>query len=324
MSYEVIIVGAGPAAWAAAIYLARIGIKTLVIGRQEDSGLFDAADVWNYPGFEKGLTGRALLDKMATQALSQGTVFKKDEVTHIEKIFDSTAWVTESDRFFIRTADRSEFRCRFLLLAHGANYIKVDLPGEAKYRNKGVHYCALCDGPMYKGKDILVIGNGNFAAEEAIQLTAFSPNGVRIITHASEPNFSPDYLSALRRYGVTVINQRVTEIVGVQGLLTGVRVEPPVSRHESLGATLAYDANAVFIAIGVASSPAFSKQLGLETHGNFLKADNNMRTNAAGVWVAGLARGGVNQIVKSVGDGGVAAVDIIKTLKDIPQYIDHA
>ncbi len=289
-SYDVIIVGAGPAACSGAVFLARANVKTLFIGDPAHSGLADAAEVLNYAGFNKSISGRDLLEQMNEQATAQGATFLKGEVVHTEK--------TAKGTFLARTASREEFFANNLLLAHGANYIKVNLPGEIELVGKTVHYCALCDGPLYKGKEVVVLGNGNFAAEEALQLAGMGVKVAQIITQAREANIAKSYTDALAKAGIPVV----------------------VARLETFeeGSDTVY-----FVALGVASSHAFAKKLGLEMNGNFLKADRNGRTNVAGVWVAGLARGGVNQVAKSVGEGASAAVDIIKVVKGLPQYIDH-
>ena len=280
-SYDVIIVGAGPAGWSAATFLARAQVKTLVIGDMAQSGLADASEVLNYVGFPKGISGRELLLRMQEQAVGQGATFVSGEVVHIEP------------RFTVKTADAQELSAQNILLAHGANYIKINLPGEAELAGTGVHYCALCDGPLYKGKEVLVLGNGNYAAEEAIQLAQLGVK-VRMLTHAPVANFSVAYQDLLQKHNIAITIGRADKVEA-----------------------------GTFIALGVASSHAFAQKLGLEMNGNFLKADENGRTNVPGVWCAGLARGGVNQVAKSVGEGASAAVNIIKTMKGLPQYLDH-
>jgi thioredoxin reductase (NADPH) len=300
--YDVIVVGAGPAGWSAATFLVRAQIKTLVIGDMAHSGLSDAVDVLNYPGFTQAISGPALLNQMRDQALEQGAVFITGEVVHIER---------SRDGFVVKTADTKEFFAQRLLLAHGANFIKVHLPGEQELIGKGIHYCALCDGPTYKGRQVIVLGNGNYAAEEAIQLSGMGAS-VRIITHAISPNIAPVYQKLLDQ-------QKIPVLIGkVQKFESGVRMV--VQTKDGQGEERA---EGVFVALGIASSAVFAKKLGLEMNGNFLKADENGRTNVAGVWVAGLARGGVNQIAKSVGEGAVSAIDIIKAATGLPQYLDH-
>jgi thioredoxin reductase (NADPH) len=286
-TYEVVIIGAGPAAFSAATFLARANVKTLVIGDPAQSGLMDAAEVWNYPGFPAGISGRMLLESMHDGAVKQGATFLQGEVTHVEKL---------TPGFKVKTADTKEFFATNILLAHGANFIKVNLPGEQERVGKGVHYCALCDGPLYKGKEVVVLGNGNLAAEEALQLAGMGAVVKKIISQARATHISNEYLAAL----------------------TGKNIPVEIGRVETLAT-----AEVFFVALGVASSATFAQKLGLEMQGNFLKADEQGRTGVAGVWVAGLARGGVNQVAKSVGEGAAVAVAIIKEVKGLPQYLDH-
>ena len=317
-SYEVVIVGAGPAAFSAATFLARANVKTLVVGDSAQSGLADAAEVWNYAGFPKGVSGRELLQHMQQQAVAHGAIFVKGEITHIEKISSPQhSHFLKKVRMFdpaflVRTARREEFMAGNLLLAHGANFITVNLPGEAELVGKGVHYCALCDGPHYKGKEVIVLGNSNLAAEEALQLHGMGAKP-RIITHAIEANIAPEYQKLLDLKKISVSVGRVEKI------------EPKIKLtvREKDGAMRSHGADGLFIALGVASSSTFAQKLGLAMNGNFLRADENGRTNVKGVWVAGLARGGVNQVAKSVGEGTVAAVDMIQSIKGLPQYLDH-
>ena len=312
-NFEVLIIGAGPAAWGAATFLSRANVKTLVIGDPAQSGLMDASEVWNYPGFPSGISGRELLEQMQTGAVKQGAQFLPGEVVHAE-LLRATGYEQQPGNFLVRTAHRENFQARYILLAHGANFIKTNLPGEKELVGKGVHYCALCDGPLYKGKEVLVLGNGNLAAEEALQLVGMGAKVPRIITHAISANISAEYQELLRA-------QKIEVAVG-----KAEKFEPGTITHirQADGGMQLQTAGAVFVALGVASSLTFAQKLGLEMNGNFLKADENGRTNVVGVWVAGLARGGVNQIGKSVGEGTVAAVDIIKAVKGLPQYLDHS
>lgn len=301
--YEVIIVGAGPSGWSASIFLVRAGISVLVVGLDNESGLAYATDVRNFPGFPDGISGRMLLDNMITQAKNQGVIYEKQEVTHTEAV---------NDNFIIKTANLDKFSAKYLILAHGANYIKANLPGEKDYVGKGVHYCALCDGAVYKGKNVVVLGNSNLAAEEAIELAAYV-SSVKIISHSPAVNFSEGYKELLTNKNVSVLITRIKEIKG-----NGATANSLVTES---GETINFDA--LFIALGVASSLDFARQLGLEVSGDFIKVDADMRTSNGKVWSIGMARGGVNQIVKSVGDGAIAAVHLIKSVKGMPNYIDH-
>jgi thioredoxin reductase (NADPH) len=302
-TYDVIVVGAGPAAWSAAIFAVRAGMSVLVVGVDSESGLADASDVRNFPGFPEGISGRTLLDNMIVQAKNQGVLYKKQEVTHTE----------EADGIFmVKTSDLSELRASNLILAHGANYIKANLPGEKEHNGKGVHYCALCDGPIYKGKKVVVLGNANLAAEEAMELSAYVSE-VQIVSQSPQVNFSEGYKGLLESKGMQVTLSRVKEIKGDGDIAKSVLLED--------GSEISFDA--LFIALGVASSLDFARQLGLEVAGDFIKVDESMRTSNPKVRAIGMARGGLNQIVKSVGDGGIAAVDLIKSVKGLPSYIDH-
>lgn len=297
-----IVVGAGPSGWSASIFLSRAGIKTLVIGEDEQSGLSYAADVRNFPGFPDGISGRTLLDNMIEQGKHEGVIYEHDEVTHIEE---------REGLIFVKTASLKEFSARKLILAHGANYIKANIPGEREYRNKGVYYCVACDGPLYKGKDVLILGNGNLAAEEAIELAAYVKS-VKIVSHNPEVNFSVGYADLLLSKNIEVIKARARMIKGGEFADTLV-----------IGDGTALSLEGLFIALGTASSLDFGRQLGLEISGDFIKTNEIMLTSNENIWACGMARGGINQITKSVGEGTIAAINVIKSLKGLPNYIDH-
>ena len=301
-SYDAIVVGAGPAAWSASIFLVRAGMSVLVVGVDNESGLADASDVRNFPGFPDGISGRTLLDNMIAQAKNQGVVYEKQEVTHTEEI---------NGNFLTKTANLDEFTAKNLVLAHGANYIKANIPGEKEYRNKGVYYCATCDGPLYKGKEVIVLGNGNLAAEEAIELVTYAKS-VKIVSNNPEVNFSAGYANLLSSKNVEVIKARAKEIKGNEFADSLVLDNMDVLSLEGL-----------FIALGTASSLDFARQLGLEVTGDFIKTNEGMLTNNENIWACGMARGGINQVTKSVGEGTTAAVNVIKSLKGLPNYIDH-
>ncbi len=301
-SFEVIIVGAGPAGWSASIFLSRAGVKTLVIGKDEESGLSYAADVRNFPGFPDGISGRTLLDNMIEQSVHEGVIYEHDEVTHIEE---------REGLIFVKTASLKQFSAKKLILAHGANYIKANIPGEKEYRNKGIYYCVTCDGPLYKNKNTLVLGNGNLAAEEAVELAAYAKS-VKIVSNNPEINFSVGYADLLSSKNIEIIKARAKEIKGGEFAATLV-----------LGNDMNLPFEGLFIALGTASSLDFARQLGLEIEGDFIKINQGMLTNNENIYACGMARGGINQVTKSVGEGTTAAINIIKSLKGLPNYIDH-
>ncbi|PIR87048.1 MAG: hypothetical protein COU11_02355 [Candidatus Harrisonbacteria bacterium CG10_big_fil_rev_8_21_14_0_10_49_15] len=327
--YEVVIIGAGPAALTAGIFLGRANIRVLIIGRLEASGLADASVVANWPGIPEGIGGRELLERMLMQAKQHGAEFVEEDVVHLESIENSEVVRAHfhaqrkndlliSGGFLVRTASREDYFAQKLLLAHGANYIKTDLPGEVELVGKGVHYCVLCDGAVYKDKPVIVLGNGNLAAEEALQLAAFTKD-ITLISHSIKFSINEQYQKLLEEKGVKM---QIGKVEGFEKEERGVKLLVRLP-EESLPSEETPLADGVFVALGVASSMVFAKKLGLEEKNGFLKVNPDMTTNVPGVWGAGLSRGGVNQAIKSAGEGSVAAVGIIKELKGVVQYMDH-
>src|SRR3989338_1363896 len=160
MKYDTIIIGGGVAAFGAALYCGRFRLKTMVIGQPLGGTIALTNDVSNYPGFEK-ISGLELFDKIKKQAMSYGIDVVEKKVTKIEKC-DDCYKVAAGDKRYVAST---------LIFATGTDWKKLDVPGEKEFTNKGVHYCALCDGALYKNKVIVVIGGSDSAAKEAILLS---------------------------------------------------------------------------------------------------------------------------------------------------------
>ncbi|MGI8551332.1 MAG: FAD-dependent oxidoreductase, partial [Dehalococcoidia bacterium] len=165
--YDLIVVGSGPAGLTAALYAAREGIETLVIERAGvggQAGITERLD--NFPGFPEGISGSEFADRLKQQAERFGVeVLAAQEVTSIG---------VDGDYRVVRTADGNEYRSYAVLLATGSTYRRLNIPGEEDFIGAGVHFCATCDGPFYRGREVLVIGGGNSAGEESIFLTKFA------------------------------------------------------------------------------------------------------------------------------------------------------
>ena len=162
---DVIMIGAGPSALTAAVYTTREDIDTVLYEKEAVGGLVAITDkVDNYPGFPEGIEGYALAQQLEKQAKRFGT---KIEYGNVDSIRDEGTYK-------VVTVDGNEIKAKVVLIATGSSYGKINVPGEAEYYGKGVHYCATCDGAFYKGKRLAVVGGGNSAVQESIYLTTFA------------------------------------------------------------------------------------------------------------------------------------------------------
>ncbi|GHO59345.1 FAD-dependent oxidoreductase [Ktedonobacter robiniae] len=212
--YDLIVVGGGPTALTAAIYIARDGYDVLVIERSSlggQAGITERLD--NYPGFPHGVTGGEFAERVIEQA-------KRFDVEMISA--QNVVRVgNDLDAHFVETEDGTRYRCNAILLATGSSYKRLDVPGESEYIGAGIHFCATCDGPFYKGQDVVVVGSGNSAVEEAVFLTRFSP---QVTILARGERLSASKLAIDKALSTPEIKVRYnTEIVEFKGRIIASR-----------------------------------------------------------------------------------------------------
>lgn len=303
-NYEVIIVGAGPAGLAAALYTGRSRIKTLVLERGIAGGqLWNTAEVDDYPGF--GLVdGPELAQKMKEHADKFGAEFKTAEVTTI---------YTEGDQQVVETADGGEYRALAVIVTAGGEARKMGVPGEEEFAGKGVSYCAVCDGAFFEGATIAVVGGGDSAVEEGAFLTRYGSK-VYVIHRRDEFRAQPILLEQLEASGKAekILDTVVEEVVGnskVSALkLRNVKTE---ERSE-------LEVGAVFPFIGfIPHSDIFRDGIELD-EGGYIKTDERMQTSIAGVFAAGDVRSQyVRQISNAVGDATTAALAVNAYIEEL-------
>ncbi|HOK93462.1 MAG TPA: NAD(P)/FAD-dependent oxidoreductase [Spirochaetota bacterium] len=291
--YEVIIIGQGPAGLSAAIYTARANIKTLILGCDPKIAGDYAID--NYFGFHETISGKELIERGVAQASKFGAEILCDRVLSIH--FD------DSGKYIVKT-ERDEYKTCSVILATGVSRKKPDIPDYEKFDGKGISWCVSCDGFFFKDKSVLVAGEGNYAANQAIELTDYTSN-VAICTLGKESTISADYRKRLKDLNIPVIEKSISKLIG-DDVLKGVRF--------SDGEELKVDG--IFIALGDASSTDFAKSLGIITEGNFIVVDKDMKTNAPGIFAAGDCTGGFLQIAVAVGSGAIAARSAISYVKE--------
>lgn len=303
--YDVVIVGAGPAGLTTAIYTSRDGWKTLVLEKASVGGLAASTHmIENYPGFPDGVEGPALMEKFQEQAERFGAqVVDFDEVTRIEKDAEGI--------FHLHTGEGQEFKGRAVLLATGSQPKKLGIPGEAEFSNKGVSYCATCDGPLYKDQDVVVIGCGNSGLQEAEILLQYakSVTFVEYLDHSIAEKVLQDRVKnhpkatcLFSHQAVEIKGDKFVNAVVVEDRNTGERKEIP--------------AKAVFIYVGYKPDTDFVKDLVELNRYGYIITDAHMRTNAPGIFAAGDVRAdNLAQVAVAVGDGAKAAVAIREYLQ---------
>lgn len=301
--YDVIVIGQGPAGISAAIFAARAQLKTLVIGKREKSQLFLAKNVRNYFGFPDGIDGSKLLEVGTKQAKNCGAEIIEGEVVDCIK---------KGDTFYIKTSDGTEFEAKAVIIATGIPIQWAGIKNEKELLGKGVHTCATCDGPLYTDKKVAVIGNGNHAAEEALELTSYTKD-VTMISHAKEFAFNEKFAAQLREHGIKLKLAKAKEFVA-EKVLKKILFEDDNSE--------AFDA--AFLECGTAGALDFARKLGIEIKDGLLVVDENCMTDVPGIFAAGNCMGKCRQIAKNVGDGCNAAINAIRFLNAKAIYFDYA
>lgn len=295
---DVLILGGGPAGLTAATYASRAKLKVIIVEEGLAGG--QAATTYhiaNYPGTPGVLGGKELMNNMIEQAKGFGTeIHDLKEVVSLDLLGDVKKIITEDN----------EYTAPVVILATGAESRRLPADGEADFRGNGIHYCATCDGAMYQdAEEVIVVGGGNSAVEEAIYLTKFAKH-VTIIhqfDHFQASKTAQEEAFANQKLSV-IWDSEVRSIVGEKHL-SGVVIEN-IKTH-----TLStVSANGVFVYIGMQPrTTSFAEQIKLNQWG-YIEADDEMRTNLAGVFVAGDVRSKtVRQVATAVGDGAVAAVN---------------
>ncbi len=290
---ELIIIGAGPAGLSAAIYSSRAGVQTLVLGC--DPKIAGDYDIDNYFGFDETISGRDLMERGRRQAARFGADIVCDRVVGV--------YMEEDLSFKVKT-ENTAYAAQAVIIATGVSRIRPGIDNLNDYDGKGVSYCVSCDGFFYRGKPVMVLGEGNYAASQALELTNYTPY-VTVCSQGKELSMSQDYLERLKEQNIPVLEKKVTRLEGENGL------EKVVFEDDD---TLAADG--LFIAMGQASSSDFAYTLGLERDGSFVVADAEAKTNIPGVFAAGDCRGNFLQIAVAVGEGAIAARAAISHVKE--------
>ena len=295
---DVVIIGGGPAGLTAGIYAARSGLQTAIIERDVLGGQVAMTPiVENYPGFTQ-VGGKALVDVMASHALEYTQIFLGEEAMEIKT----------GDGFIVLT-NRRKFKTKAVLLATGASHRSLNVPGETRLSGSGVSYCSTCDGPLFKGKKVVIVGGGDSAVTEALHLHHV---GVDVsLVHRRDTLRAQAYLTNnLRANEIPLFfNTEIKEIKGEKS------VEEVVLYNSRENKTTNMAVDGVFIAIGYSPAVELAQKCGVEiTPEGYIKQDDRHRTNIPGIYSAGDVEGGYKQIVTAAGQGSEAAISIFEDL----------
>ena len=293
---KVIIIGAGPAGISAALYAVRGNLDPLVINNGIGA-LEKAEKIENYYGLEHPLSGQELYDTGIAQAKALGV-----------RILDAQVLgVGGFDTFVVKTTE-GEFETQSLILATGSKRAAPKIPGVKEFEGKGVSYCAVCDAFFYRGKEVAVLGNSDFALHEAEELSN-TASRVTIFTDGKKPEFS-------RENPLPVNTMKIQAIEGddkVSGLLmqSDIAAQDAEAPENSF-----YPADGVFVALGTAGSTEIARQMGAEiTDKGNIKTDEEMATTIPGLFAAGDCTGGLLQVSKAVYEGSMAAISAGKYVR---------
>jgi len=300
--YEVIIIGGGPGGLTAGLYTSRAGLKTLLVERGIFGGqIVNALRVENYPGFPQGISGSELGTLMYQQATKYGLESLSAEVTCL-KVGQSYSIVTTDGNFEAGT----------IIIAAGSNYRKLDVPGEEKLLGHGVSYCATCDGFLFRGREVAVVGGGDTAITDALEL---SQHAAKVyVIHRRDQLRAKQVLQneAFAQPKLKFIWDSVVEEVTGQEIVSGLKL-----RNVKTGEASSLRLLGVFVAVGLEpNSECFADMVDLDETGQIM-TDESMATSAPGIFAVGdIRRNSARQVASAVGDGATAAASALRYIQE--------
>ncbi len=284
---DILIIGGGPAGISAGIYAKRAGMKVAIVS-SEDSALLKANKIENYYGFENGISGKALYENGIKQAKNLGI-----------KIFNAQVLGFKYNSSFDVDTNKGILQSKSLIVATGSVRKTPSIDGLADFEGKGVSYCATCDGFFHRGKPVAVIGSGEYALHEALELANLA-DMVTILTNGEAQAFDLPTDVA----NISVDTKKIACISG-DNLVSAVVFESGDKMP----------ASGVFIAVGIAGSTDFARSIGAIVMDNRLAVDDQMATNIPGLFAAGDCTLGMNQVTKAVYQGSMAATSAVKFVR---------
>lgn len=301
--YDIIIIGAGPGGLTAGIYAGRQGTKNLIIDRDLAGGIGrEVPEMENYPGFDK-ISGLELIEKMKAQAIKNTELHEMEEVTEISK--NDTEY-----RFTVRTT-KDTYQSKTIILATGSSHRHLEAKGEDEFKGKGVSYCATCDGFFFAGRDIIMVGGGNSALQEALYLKNLGAN-VTVVHRRDEFRAQKHLQNQIKEKEIpTILNATVEEIKG------DMLVESVVLKNTKTGELTEIPTNGVFISVGYIPHTELAQQLGVELdESGHIIIDKEQKTNVSYVYAIGDVCIGLKQWVVACGEGAVAATSAFEDIQN--------
>lgn len=301
--YDIIIIGAGPGGLTAGIYAGRQGTKNLIIDRDLAGGIGrEVPEMENYPGFDN-ISGLELIEKMKVQATRNTELHEMENVTDIIK--------TDGEYRFIVKTDKSEYESKTIILATGSSHRHLEAKGEEEFKGKGVSYCATCDGFFFAGRDIIMVGGGNSALQEAIYLKNLGAN-VTLVHRRDEFRAQKHLQDMIEKEEInTILNATIEEIKG------DMLVESVILKDTKTGELTEIPTNGVFISVGYIPHTELAEKLdvNLDESGHII-IDKEQKTNVDYVYAIGDVCVGLKQWVVACGEGAVAATSAYHDLKE--------
>lgn len=301
--YDTIIIGAGPAGMTAALYAARSNLKVALLEAGIPGGqMNNTADVENYPGYAL-ISGPELAEKMFEPLENLGVEHVFGHVQRIEDQGDFKKVITEDEVYESKT----------VIIATGAFHRQLNVPGEAEFNSRGVSYCAVCDGAFFRDEDLLVVGGGDSAVEEAIFLTQFAKSVA--IVHRRDQLRAQKVLQdrAFANEKISFVWDSVVEAIhGNERKVTGVTF-----KNIKTGETSQADFGGIFIYVGLDPVSEFVADLGIRDESGWIVTDDHMKTSVAGIYAIGDVRQkDLRQITTAVGDGAIAGQEAYKYITE--------
>ncbi len=305
--YDVVIIGAGPAGMAAAVYTGRSRLNTLVLEKGMPGGQILMTDfVENYPGFPEGVVPFELMEKFRKHVEKFGAKIETDEIKEIKKSGD--LWHV--------VGNKSEYPARAVIIATGSNYRRLGLRSEAKLIGRGVSYCATCDGAFFKDKDIAVVGGGDNALTEALFLTKFCQS-LKLIHRR-------DKFRAVKILQERVLTNEKIEVLWdsvVEEVIGEERIESITIKNVKDNTTSTMKVDGLFVSIGMDPNTEFVKELLELNEWGEIKVKKNMQTSQPGIFAAGDATDACpEQMATAVGTAVSAALAVDEYLSDYPDW----